>query len=134
MTRRTRWALVGLIMAAPYGVSTAIAQQSATQASSPFKPIKAPSLDPDIYKAPPKAGAEQPILKSGKQPKAKPLNRIEVGKYQLELNAGHAKDFSGTGGPISGQSADPSSPNPTQNNKNSAVPDYFGLKVSTPIH
>jgi hypothetical protein len=133
MTRRTRWALVGLIMAAPYGVGTAIAQQSATQASSPFKPIKAPSLDPDIYKAPPKG--DGPTLKSGKE-QQKPFrpNRIEVGKYQIELNAGHAKDFASGTGPISGGSADPSAPNPTQNNKNSVVPDYFGLKVSTPIH
>jgi hypothetical protein len=124
-----RWALLAFFLAAACMIGTAEAQQT----SSPFKPIKAPTLDPDLYKAP-NAGAEQPILKSGKeQPKSKPLNRIDVGKYQLELNAGHAKDFATGGAPISGQSADPSSPNPTRD-KEPVLPDYFGLTISRPIH
>jgi hypothetical protein len=127
---RARWTLAVLFALAGWGPVGAIHAQE-----SPFKPIETPTLDPGTFKAP-NAGLEKtPALdKPGsEQPKPRLPNHVELGKYDLEVTAGHTKDIAVQDGLDSGEAANLSKIMPAAK-QDQVLPDYFGVKLSAPVH
>jgi hypothetical protein len=126
-----RCALVALLTA-PFATQTAHAQQS----TSPFAPVEAPSLNPDaLTPPPPKANVDRSQFdKSSKdQPALKAPNSVDLGTYQLKFNAGRSSDVNPRTGLDSGETSNLQQVRPGQKTE-SATPNYFGLKLSTPTH
>jgi hypothetical protein len=130
-----RWTLVAVLtLAGSWPFDALYAQQPPS--TSPFAPVETPVLDPDVFKAPPpmpNRDVGKPALdKSGKAaPESKPLNQIDIGNSQLQFNANRTRDVVAPGvGIDSGETSNLSS---TMGPKQTPVlPDYFGLKLSTP--
>lgn len=135
MPSRAQWALAALItLSGIFAGDLAFAQQAPAQ--SPFQPIEAPTLTPDMLKTPPAApnadtgGAT--IDKSGKdQPALKLPNSVDLGKYELQFKAGRTRDITTRNGLDSGETSNLSSTLPAQQ-QDRQLPDYFGLKLSAP--
>lgn len=136
MTNRVRRALALICAIGLIGllrIETSHAQQAATS-TSPFTPVETPTLDPDALKtAPsaPNAKVRSNLDKPGDdQPKLKAPS-VDLGKYELQFNAGHTSDINPRTGFDSGETSNISKIRPGQRS-DSALPDYFGLKLTAP--
>jgi hypothetical protein len=131
MQRYTQYALLAvLVLAGPWAMSAADAQQ--TPQKSPFAPVEPPSYDPDLLKPPmlPPSSTKIDHDQSGKA-KTKIPNRIGVGPGELQFNADRTGNIVAPHvGMDSGEASYLSATRPTQ--KQTPLPDYFGLKLSVP--
>jgi hypothetical protein len=131
MTRVARWTLA-FALAAAWPCGHVLAQTG----QSPFAPVETPAYSPEPAKSPKAAapdGADAAKLKTPDQPAsgAKLPNQVELGKYKLQFNAGHTSDVVPRTGLDSGETSNLSKVAPGRKEE-SAAPDYFGLKLSTP--
>jgi len=115
-------------------LDTACAQQPITPPAK-AAPAKTPKLDAEALKIPDSVHDTQAtaIDKPRKTPPPpSPPNKLDLGAYDLEFKAGHTKDVNPRTGFDSGEKTNLS--NSTLGRKpDSAVPDYFGFKLSTPV-
>jgi hypothetical protein len=139
MMHRKYWNLTALLAILTISTGavpiTAVAQQPDSQATSKFAPIKAPSLTPDMLKAPAESldtGNPPPKLKSSDKdlPAPKLPTDVNLGKYDLKFQAGQTSDVTPRTGFDSGELANIESILPGK--PESVVPNYFGLKLSAP--
>jgi len=108
----------------------------AQQSPSPFAPVETPSYDLDALKtpqAPPSNGVYKINPKSGETKPALEIPKgVDLGKSRLEFNAGRIRDVNAPGINIdSGETSNLSKVLPGQK-QDRVLPDYFGLKLSTP--
>jgi hypothetical protein len=132
MTRAARWMLAAVFaLAASWPGGRACAQTT-----SPFAPVETPAYDTAPAKNPKAAAPDTATTGKLKQTDqsgsgVKLPNKVELGKYQLQFNAGRTSDVSPHTGYDSGETSNLSKVAPGQKEE-SATPDYFGLKLSTP--
>jgi hypothetical protein len=102
---------------------------------SPFAPVETPSYDLDALKAPPSTGTYKINPKPGEAKPALGIPKgVDFGKSRLEFNASHTRDVNAPGVNIdSGETSNLSKVLPGQK-QDGAMPNYFGLKLSTPMH
>jgi len=112
---------------AAYGQQAAGSPQSAPSASEPVK------IDPEALKVPPPASPyDSSKFDLGKPELAIPKG-IDLGKSQLEFDAKHTTDITKPGLTIdSGETSNLSKVLPGQKQE-PVLPDYFGLKLRTPM-
>jgi len=119
---------IGLAM-----LDAACAQQQATPPAK-AAPVKTPKLDAEALKIPDSIHDTQakPIDKPRKTlPPPSLPNKFDLGAYDLEFKASHARDVNPRTGFDSGEKANLS--NSTAGRKTDpALPNYFGLKLSAP--
>ena len=130
MPCRTRWVLAALIaLTGSWWIDALHAQQAGTTSASPFEPIEAPTLNPEMLKMPqpdPNAGGDRTNFdrSSKEQPGVKLPNRIDLGNYDLQFKAG-------AGGPDTHKSLDSGETSNLPSQKQTP-PGYFGLKLTAP--
>jgi hypothetical protein len=125
--------MIGLSMLA------ALMDAGNAQSSGGTKPLKSapvPRLDPEALKIPDSAGTtEAGTFKVDKThkvlPPTSPPSKVDLGKYDLEFKAGHTSDINPRTGFDSGEKSNLSNSS-VGRPQNSALPDYFGLKLSAP--
>jgi hypothetical protein len=106
-------------------------------AASKFAPVETPAIDPAFLKTPQAAPASDgnkfKIERTDQAvPAVKIPKSIDLGTSHLELDARRAKDVGASGiTPDSGETSNLSKIAPGQK-QDSALPNYFGLKLSTP--
>jgi hypothetical protein len=105
-------------------------------APSTFAPIATPRLDPSMLKIPEGAressAAKYKIDKPDKALPAPSLpNKVDLGKYDLEFKTGHSSDINPRTGLDSGENTNLSNSS-LAHKQGSALPDYFGFKLSAP--
>lgn len=132
--RATLAALVPLAGSWPF--HHAQAQTAVNGPSSQFAPLEPPILDPDLLKLPSPAHDDSAgKFKVDRSDKAATgftvPNRVDLGKYELEFKAGHSSDLYPRTGLDSGETANLSKVAPRQKSE-SALPNYFGLKLRAP--
>jgi hypothetical protein len=126
MERCMRWALAGLLAG---GLATA------TQAQQPqYAPVPTPQIDPELLKTPQPAPRTEPKpLKTdtGKDAPAAAIPQgIDIGKSKLDVDV--KNDVTGRGiAPDSGETSNLQKVMPGQKQE-PVLPDYFGLKLTTP--
>lgn len=120
-------------------LDVASAQQPAPPPAkiSPAKtsPAKTPTLDAEALRIPDSIHdtRAKPIDKSPKPASAAKLpNKFDLGAYDLEFKASHAKDVNPRTGFDSGEKANLSNTTPGRKS-DPALPNYFGLKLSAPV-
>jgi hypothetical protein len=133
MTCAARWTLAIVVLAALWPAGRACAQNNAP---SPFTPVETPTYDTAPAKTPkttvPDTGTAAKLKQTNQSGSGIKLpNKVELGKYQLQFNAGRTSDVSPHTGYDSGETSNLSKVAPGQKEE-SAAPDYFGLKLSTP--
>ena len=128
-----RWILtVTLALGWP---AAGLAQQSGSP--SPYAPVPTPTIDP--YLSIPQQTAPQETSKfkvdnDAKAPGWTLPNRIDLGKSQLQFDAKHTSEVNTLGmATDSGETSNLSKAMPLQKQE-STLPNYFGLKFSTPMH
>jgi hypothetical protein len=134
MNRDLRW-IAGLAALVILAANVAHAQTAAE--SKIFAPISPPIFDADLLKtpqaAPPLDAASLKNEKSGKAAPALPKG-FDLGKYQLEFDAKNSRDAAKSGLTTdSGEAANLSKLVPGQK-QDRVLPNFFGLKLSTPTH
>lgn len=144
MTQPRHWlqfsgALFGLLIApaASLPAGSAYAQTAPAAVQSKFEPLTTPALDPDALKPPQSTidtSSKPPGLDAtGKEPPSPKLpTSVNLGKYDLQFKAGQTSDVVPRTGLDSGETSNLSKMRPGK--PESAVPDYFGLKLSAPTH
>jgi hypothetical protein len=137
MTCAVRWTLAAVFaLAVTWLDGHAFAQTAPTSAPSKFAPVEVPSYDVDALKSPKTTipdGAGQAKIKAPDQAATgtKLPTQVDLGKYKLDFKAGRTSDVAPRTGFDSGETSNLSKINPGQKSE-SAVPDYFGLKLSAP--
>lgn len=109
-------------------------------AGSPFTTTAPPLLTPDILNAPPADWRGDRVVsgfgndsKSSPTPGAPKLPLgVNLGKFDLDFSAGHTSDVTPRTGFDSGELSNIEKIRPGK--EQSAMPDYFGLKLSAPTH
>lgn len=122
-------ASIGLALLDP-----ACAQQPATPLSK-AAPAKTPNLDAEALRIPDSIYDTQAkaIAKPRKTlPPPSLPNKFDLGAYDLEFKASHAKDVNPRTGFDSGEKANLSNTTPGRKT-DPALPNYFGLKLSAPV-
>ncbi len=133
--RMVRCVLAAMLIGAP---AASHAQQAApSKARTAAAAGAVPTLDAEALRIPDSihsSGGNKFIVdKSSKTlpPPALP-NKVDLGKYDLEFKASHSKDVNPRTGFDSGEKSNLS--NSTFGRKSdSALPSYFGLKLSAPV-
>ena len=124
-------------------VLTAFAPNNSAQAQSAppsaFAPVPTPLIDPDLLK-PPQAPLHVDVdkFKSDRSAKAVPAwsipKGIDLGTYQLQFDANHTSAVRASRIDMdSGEAANLSKIAPGKRQE-SALPNYFGFKLSAPTH
>lgn len=133
MTCGIRRAIAGLMAIGCWSVASA--QQPATT-SSPFAPVPTPEFDLDL----PKAAKTQPdhagkfkVDKDSKEAPAVALPKgIDLGKSHLQFQARHSSDINKEDLPVeNGITGNLSTIIPGQRQE-TVMPNFFGLRLSTP--
>lgn len=124
---------IGLLMLA--GLMDAGNAQS-TGGTKPLKSAPVPQLDPEALKIPDSArgiGADKFKLDKTQKPlpPADLPSKVDLGKYDLEFKASHTSDINPRTGFDSGEKSNLSNSS-VGRQQGTALPDYFGLKLSTP--
>lgn len=132
-----RWTLATVVaLAGLWPVGKVQAQTAPNAPTSQFAPVKTPTLDPELLK-PPKATPDDSAVKfnTGKTDKATSgftlPNRVGLGQYDLQFKAGRTGDVNPRTGYDSGETSNLSTVRPGRKS-DSALPDYFGLKLTAP--
>lgn len=142
MTQRRPWfhytLCAGLLsVAGAFPLAASTAQRSTTGAASSFAPVAAPRLAPDVFNTPstppntdvatPKLDSDPPAIPAPKLPTG-----VNLGNFDLDFSVGRTKDIIPRTGYDSGELSNIEKIQPSK--ESSAMPDYFGLKLSTPTH
>jgi hypothetical protein len=125
--------IIGGCFVALIGVSTGYAQEPSPQQA---KVKTVPKLDAEALRIPDSIHSTQAkkIEKSDK-PLATPSlpNKVDLGKYDLEFRAKHSSEVNPRTGFDSGEKSVLSN-SAVGRKSDSALPNYFGLKLSTPTN
>jgi len=116
-------------------LSSASAQQPAAPPAK-VSPVKTPKLDAEALRIPDSIHdtRAKPVDRSRKAPPAATLpNKFDLGTYDLEFKASHAKEVNPRTGFDSGEKANLSNTTPGRRT-DPALPNYFGLKLSAPTN
>jgi hypothetical protein len=128
------WTLAALIALAGSCLPGAARAQ---QPASPFAPVETPTLNPDALKTPEQPKAEVDRSKFDKSNKDKPPlklpNSVDLGKYELKFDANKTSNVNPRTGLDSGETSNLSKMGPGRKDE-SALPNYFGLKLTAPTH
>jgi hypothetical protein len=135
---RQSFSSTGRAMRSLFAAVLTLGSLAAGAQPSPFAPVETPSYDLDALKmpqAPPSTGAYKINPKPGE---AKPAlgipNGLDLGKSRIEFNASRTRDVNAPGVNIdSGETSNLSKVMQGQK-QDGAMPNYFGLKLSTPMH
>lgn len=130
-----RWIAAIFLTIGWWAAGAALAQQPAER-PSPFAPIESPNVDPDTFTKPqaaPPAGADK--LNPGTNAPALAIPKsVDLGKSRLDFDVSHTSTITAPGVAIdSGETANLSKTLPGQKQE-TTLPNYFGLRISTPTH
>jgi len=125
------------VVAVTATVSVAHAQQTAQSPSSQFQPVTPPTLDPDVLKTPTpdvKSETAAPKLapKTNDTPPKLTAPSVNLGKYDLQFEAGKTSDVNPRTGFDSGETS--TCRKVTPGRSEGVTPDYFGLKLKVPTN
>ena len=125
-----RWVMAGLLAA---GLWTAAQAQQA----APYASVATPALDPDLLKMPQAAPQTEPKNFRTQSDKDTPAlaapQGIQVGKSKLDFDVKNSDPKNRGVVPDSGSSSNLAKAMPGHK-QDPTLPDYFGLKLTTPTH
>ena len=126
-------AAIGLFL---LGALSGVGHAQSTNGTKPLKSGPVPKLDAEALKIPDSihsTGARQLKVDKGKKTLAAPSlpNKFDLGTYDLEFKAGQTSDVNPRTGYDSGEKSNLSNTS-VGRRPDSALPDYFGLKLSAP--
>jgi hypothetical protein len=125
MTQRLRWNLCFAAALLATGLYGPVHAQQPT-----------PAIDADALKLPkstaPAAAVQLPNDSNKEAPAKLKTPSIDLGNYDLKLDAGKTSDVNPRTGFDSGETSNLSKIN--RGKQDSVAPDYFGLKLSVPTH
>lgn len=108
---------------------------NAQSTGNPPSSVRTPQLDADALKVPDSARGADADKIVGKTPKPLPPpglpSKVDLGRYDLDFKAQRSSDVNPRTGFDSGEKSNLSN-SLLGRQRDSAMPDYFGLKLSTP--
>jgi hypothetical protein len=133
MKRGIRRAIAGLMAIGCWSVASA---QQPAATSSPFAPVPTPEFDlgsPKTPKTQPDHASKFKVDRDSKEtPAAAPPKGIDLGKSHVEFQAKHSSDVNKEGLPVeNGITGNLSTVIPGQRQE-TVMPNFFGLRLSTP--